>query len=290
MHRSPSAVRLASPVPPERLAVLGPGLVGSWLGAACGASHAIAGPSGRLRWNAASHDGVVRPWHPRRIRLEEVPADMPLLACSRVHATPWERLPQTALAAQNGLGQPRAVITCFLALDPGPDGVVAAVGPRARLVLAPPPAAFAGAIAAWRASGIAVEIVDDPRGAQWEKAILNATVGPLCLATGLSMAAVWADRQLRALALDATREGARVARGHGIAIASGLVDRASAFFAQVGAHLPSVVREPGELGAVIDRMLEHALTLGIATPALARIAARAHAACEPRAALFGGGT
>jgi hypothetical protein len=269
------------------LAVLGPGLVGSWLGAAAGATLAYVGPSRRVRALRAALPSGIRTWNPRLATFTGAhPEDVPLLVACRAHQAPWATLPASAVAAQNGLGQPRAVVTCFVALDLRDDGAVAAVGPRPRVALADPGPAWEDILGRWSEAGIRVSVLDDPRPAQWEKAILNATVGPLCLATGLGMGAVWAEPELRALTIAATREGAALAEAAGVALPGGVVDRASEFFGQVGAHQPSVVRDSGELPWVLGRLLDAARTRGVGVPALARIAGMAAA---PAAATAAGG-
>lgn len=290
----PPTHRAPEPDDAAQIAVLGPGLVGSYLGAAAGARIAYVGPSGTVRARLARLPAGDRPWQPREVRLGALSPAAPLLISTRVHQTPWGRLPADALAAQNGLGQPRPVITCFLALDLDADGAVAAVGPRPRLVLARPPRAWEPVLGAWRDAGLEVEVRDDAAAAQWEKAILNATVGPLCLATGLGMGEVWSDPALRRLTLDATAEGTAVAAAVGVAIPAGAVDRAATFFAAVGCHRPSVVRDPGELPHVLGRLLDEARTHGVPAPALERIAALAapaarHATAPATGAVAGRG-
>lgn len=264
MPEAPSSYALAFPM---TCTIVGPGLVGTYLGIAAGATrcqgrkgaapdllHADL-PNGRRSWNpvpAGHHAG-------------------PVLVSTRVDETPWDDLPADALAAQNGLGQPRAVVVCFMAVDRDGDRV-RHLGPTPRLVLADPGPAWAPTLAAWRNAGLTVEVVADVRPAQWEKAILNATVGPICLATGLGMAAVWADRDLRALVLRATAEGETLARAAGVSIADGLRRRAETFFAAVGGHRPSILDHPSELGAILDPLLATARRHGVATPNLLRIA------------------
>jgi ketopantoate reductase len=251
--------------------VFGPGLVGSFLGAAAGAPWTVTGPSGRIRAGRVRLAGEVRDWAPRLV--PAVVGDLPLLIASRVHRTPWPALPADALAAQNGLGQPRAVATCFFAVDLDDHGVLHATGPYPRVVVGPLPPAWTPVLAAWEGAGIVVERVADPRAAQWEKAVFNATVGPLCLATGLTMAAVWDDPAWRRLVLDATAEGAALGDAVGIACPAGMVQRAEAFFAQLGDHQPSVVRDPGELPWVLGALTATAGRTRREAPALRRIEA-----------------
>lgn len=214
----------------------------------------------------------VRSWQPTPITLAGALAQkLPILVATRAHQTPWDALTGSLLAAQNGLGQTVPVATCFFALDLV-DGTVAATGPKPRLVVARPDARWRHVLAAWADAGITVEICADARPAQWEKAILNATVGPLCLATGLGMGAVWADPGLRRLVLTATDEGLAIAAASGVVVAPGLAARAAEFFAAVGTHQPSVVRDPGELPWVLGHLLRQARRHGLTTPGLARIA------------------
>jgi 2-dehydropantoate 2-reductase len=214
-------------------------------------------------------------WTPQII--ETIPHDAPVLITCRVHQTNWHGLPTDALAAQNGVGQPRAVAVCFFAVDID-GGILHATGPRPRIVVGKLSSRWQPTLMAWRNAGIIVEEVKDVRSAQWEKVILNATVGPLCLSTGLTMAAVWQDPTLRQLTIDATTEGLRIAHSNGIACHDDLVDRASIFFAQLGDHHPSVVENAGELPWVIQPLLDAAQRQRLATPALDRIAALVAAA------------
>ena len=250
--------------------VFGPGLVGSFLGAAAGAPWVIVGPSGRPRATLVRLGDAVRRWQPAVVRTP--PDGLPLLVATRVHRTPWDTLPREVLAAQNGLGQPRPVATCMFAVDLDADGVLHATGPRPRVVVGPLTDAWSPVLRAWEAAGILVEQVADARGAQWEKAVLNATVGPLCLSTGRTMAAVWDDPALRRLTLDATAEGEGLGRAAGMPLAPGMVARATAFFAAVGDHHPSVVRDAGELPWVLGALLAAADHQQAAAPALRHIA------------------
>lgn len=196
-------------------------------------------------------------------------ATSPALVATRVHQTHWDHLPADSLAAQNGLGQPIPVVVCFMAIDRTAAGAITSVGVTPRLVVGPVSAGWRPVLTAWRAAGLQVEEVADVLPAQWEKAILNATVGPLCRATGLSMAAVWADVALRALVLTATAEGETIAQAQGVRLVPGVVERAAEFFARVGNHQPSAVRDPGELPSILGHLLRCAPG---PAPALAKIA------------------
>lgn len=252
--------------------VFGPGLVGCFLGAAAGAPWVIAGSSGRPRANLVRLGGErVVQWTPRV--LAKPTTELPLLVATRVHRTPWASLPAEVLAAQNGLGQPRPVATCMFAVDLDADGVLHATGPRPRVIVGPLSSVWYPVLGAWEAAGILVERVADPRGPQWEKAVLNATVGPLCLATGRTMAAVWDDPVLRQLTLDATAEGEVLGRAAGLLLTPGMVERATEFFAAVGDHHPSVMRDAGELPWVLGALLDAADRQQAAVPALRQIAA-----------------
>lgn len=250
--------------------IFGPGLVGSFLGAAANASTATSRQSHSIERLVELPTGLTR-WYPAPTSDPTCNMDVPLLVCTRIHHTPWHTLPANALAAQNGLGQPIPVIVCFLALDQAADGVIRCLG-IPRLVVPPPlgkAALWSTVFAAWRSAGLVVEEAIDGAPAQWEKTILNATVGPLCLATGLSMAEVWAAADLRRLVIAATTEGRRIARRHGVMIAPGIEERAADLFARIGTHRPSVMTDPGELPHVLGYLRHHA---DEAIPALDRIA------------------
>jgi 2-dehydropantoate 2-reductase len=250
--------------------IFGPGLVGCFLGAAAGAPWAVVKPGGRPRAAVVRFADGVRRWTPQVVASPR--PGLPLLVTTRVHQTPWSTLPAEVLAAQNGLGQPRPVATCVFAVDLDDDGVLHATGPAPRVIVGPLSDAWRPVLAAWEAAGITVERGADPRVAQWEKAVLNATVGPLCLATGRTMAAVWNDPHLRRLTIDATREGETLGRAAGLPIPDGMVARATAFFAAVGDHRPSVVRDPGELPWVLGALLGRADECRMPVPALRHIA------------------
>jgi ketopantoate reductase len=266
--------------------IFGPGLVGSYLGAAAGSPWVVPGPSGQVRATRVRLPSGVREWNPRLLTSarETLPSERPMLVASRVHQTPWNCLPLDALCAQNGLGQARAVAVCFFAVDRDDDGVLHATGPVPRVVVGRLGRRWEPVLAAWRAAGLQVDEVADVAPAQWEKTILNATVGPLCLATGLGMAGVWAEPQLRELAIAATGEGLAIAAATGIAIPEGAEQRAAAFFAAVGGHRPSVVRDAGELPAMLGHLLRSARAAQVPAPSLASIAARVDAARAPLAA------
>ncbi len=190
----------------------------------------------------------------------------------RCHHTPWHDLPQAPLlAAQNGLGQPCPVLVCFFGVDRRADGVIAATAVRPHVVIGQPTDPWLAVLEEWRAAGLQVDVVEDIRPMQWEKAILNATVGPLCLATGWSMRNVWQDADLRHLTLSATREGALAAAASGIALRPGLTDRASAFFDRIGDHQPSVLSDPGEIPWTLGHLVQAANEYHIPVPALHRI-------------------
>lgn len=247
--------------------IFGPGLVGSFLGAAAQAPIAITrqpSTAPAVRWVELPNGRVC--WQPQV--LSAIPA-LPVLVTTRFHQTPWHTLPKNSLAAQNGLGQPVPVAVCFLALDRAVDGVVRCLGSPRVVVAGHLTGTWGGVIDAWRAAGIHVEVVADSTPAQWEKVILNATVGPLCLATGLSMAEVWAEPGLRAMVLAATTEGERIALHRHVHLAPGVAGRAADFFARIGCHRPSVVVDPGELPHVLGYLRRHAHE---PTPALDRIA------------------
>ena len=249
--------------------VVGPGLVGSYLGIAAEAAAWRPGPSGRPRADRARlPDGRLRSWS-----ADGDGRGLPHLVCTRVPHTPWAQLPRLSLLAQNGMGQDRPCIACFMAVDRAADGTVGHVGPTPRLVVPPLAPAWRPVLSAWRACGIGVEEVADNRGARFEKLILNATVGPLCLATGLTMRAVWADAEWRTLVRGATAEGVAVARALAIPVATDLLARGDDFFARAGDHQPSVCTDPCELPWILGYLGARVHEAGLTCPAITRIAA-----------------
>lgn len=256
-----------------RWCVFGAGLLGSFLGAAGQAAWANRRRPGGISEIVQLPGGQVR-WSPADSAL--TPASTPTLLAMRCHHAPWHDLPQAPLlAAQNGLGQPCPVVVCFFGVDRRPDGTIAATAARPSLVIGRPADPWLAVLAAWRAAGLQVDVVDDLRPAQWEKAILNATVGPLCRATGLTMRMVWQDAALRALVLSATSEGILVAAASGITLTSGMMERTTAFFDRMGDHLPSVLADPGEIPWVLGRILQAASDYHVPVPALSQINAMA---------------
>lgn len=255
--------------------ILGPGLVGSYLGIAAQAGVCIPGPSGRITAHIAKLPRGEASWQPRLTQI----AEGPILAGTRCHTTIAARLGRDGLAAQNGLGQNYPVAVCFFALDIDASGAVYARGKIPRLVCTVPRPRWNPVIAAWRAAGIQVDTVSDIRPAQWEKAILNATLGPLCLATGRSLAEIWADPHWRQVTLAATREGIAIAHAEGIAVAANVLARASDFFDHIAGHRPSVLKNPGEIPFIIPPLLHAAQRHHVPTPALTLI----HSIVYPRA-------
>lgn len=252
-------------------AVLGAGLLGSYLGAAAEAPWAARRRGGAISEEVVLPDGPCR-WQPQDATLAG--PEIPRLIATRVHHGPWSQATPLALAAQNGIGQPVPVVVCFVAIDRDEAGrIVSTAAQPPRLVVGPVAAPWQAVFSAWRRHGVIVDEVADVRPAQWEKAILNATLGPLCLATGLPMAALWAHAQWRDMVLAACAEGEAVAAAAGIALAPDLPARAAGFFAAIINHRPSVLADPGELPWIFSPLLEAANAAGLAVPALARIEA-----------------
>jgi len=247
--------------------ILGPGLVGSYLGIAAQAVVCIPGPSGRPTAFVAKLPRGEAQWQPRLTHV----AVGPILAGTRCNTAIAARLGRDGLAAQNGLGQDYPVAVCFFALDLDARGAVFARGKVPRLVCTVPGPRWRPVIAAWRATGIHVDEVSDVRPAQWEKAILNATLGPLCLATGLSLAGVWADPHWRQVTLAATHEGLAIAQAEGIAVAPDLVTQAAIFFDHLAGHRPSVLKDAGEIPHIIPPLLRAARRHRLPAPALTLI-------------------
>ncbi|TVR42916.1 MAG: hypothetical protein EA402_10710 [Planctomycetota bacterium] len=259
-------------------AVFGAGLVGSYLGAAGGASHACRRRQGPLRERVCLADGV-REWAPQPFPQQT--GEMPVLVASRAHHTPWQHCQPHWLAAQNGLGQGLPVLVCFLAVDRDAEGrIVSSTGSPPRVVCGPVAASWQPIFQAWRGAGLVVETVADIRPAQWEKAILNATLGPLCLASGRSMPEVMADATARQLVLAGLAEGEAIAAANGIALAPDLQPRALAFFNAMGDHRPSVLNDPAELAWVLPPLLAAAQRQRLPAPALQEIFARASSLCQ----------
>ena len=250
--------------------VFGAGLVGSYLGALGGAQQA-------MRRHAAVINERIRAvghtisWHPES--LGHLPEDGPLLVATRCHQTPWKRVRPGWLAAQNGIGQTCPVMVCFCAIDRAADGSIFHCSQQQpRLVLAKHQPMWTAAIEHWRAHGILVEEVADVTPYQWEKAILNATLGPLCLATGKSMAKLWSENEMKSLVLEASAEGLHIAKSIGVIIPDGFIQRTISFFDQVGNHRPSIIADCGELSWLFNPLLEAADNHHLPCPALRRIA------------------
>lgn len=249
--------------------VLGAGYVGSFLGALGGAGLVLTRGPRRVEEQVLLPDGRQRTWRPQVGHQAGTPC---LIAC-RCHQSPWENLPAgPVLAAQNGLGQPVPVAVCFMAISRTSDGVLSSRGPEPRVVVSSLHSLWRPVVSAWREAGLVVEEVPDVTPHQWEKAILNATVGPLCLITSRTVAEVWSDPELRQLVMMATTEGAQIAAGEGVVIPAGIEARASHFFARMGTHQPSVLRGAGELPWIIGRLLAAAERQRLPVPALSTIA------------------
>ncbi len=247
--------------------VYGPGMVGSFLGALAGAERVVCGPSGRIRASTAQIQDRRYTWSPQSCVVPD-PNDL-LLICTRVHTSVPIAEEASSLFVHNGLHDKQMAALCFFAVDVCEERV-RLTGSQNRIVLPTLPEQWAPVIQAWQQAGLHVEQVANTQTAMWEKLILNATVGPLCLATGLSMSAVWESYQADVMA--ATAEGLRIAETHDVICDQHLLHRASTFFSDVGAHVPSVVRNHGEIDATLGALLRAAQHACCACPALERIA------------------
>jgi hypothetical protein len=278
----PSSLPRSAPASPTAATaagcVVGPGLVGSYLGALGGLEAVVCGPSGGLAARMVrSPNGGMALWRPRQVApsVRLVADRKPLLVATRSHQTPaWLRPATTALAAQNGLGDTLPVVVCYLAITRDRTGMLRHLGADGcppRVVVGPVDPVWQPVLAAWRRAGIDVEQTTDIASHRWQKAILNATVGPLCLVHGGDMARIWRDPALQSLVRSATAEGAALAAAQGYACASSLPSLAERFFAAVGPHRPSLLRDPGELDDLLPLILRRAAGLGIPCPHLQAI-------------------
>lgn len=150
------------------------------------------------------------------------------------------------------------------------DGHLRLLSPAPRLDLPRLDPVWAPVINRWRTAGLTVVQHNDLAPWRWGKAILNASLGPLCLATGQDMRSIWASPN-RSLVRSAVTEGAQIAQRSGVHLPASFARRAFRFFAGVGPHRPTCCAHPDEIETYLDPLLQTADRYAIAAPALRRI-------------------
>jgi len=140
-----------------------------------------------------------------------------------------------------------------------------------------------------RRAGMAVEVLDDPRGAIWGKLIFNAAVNPLPVLTGLRLSAVYAHPEAYALLRTLVEEGKAVAAARGITLLTDPMDVIDAHRAlgEGNTHWGSMKQDidrgrPTEIETLTGALLAEADRAGVDVPAL-RAVYRLVKAVEARA-------
>lgn len=105
----------------------------------------------------------------------------------------------------------------------------------------------------------------------WEKAILNASLSPVCALTGKTMQEVMDYSTGRELVTAIIKEGIQVAAAAGIVFPAGFVSHCLHYLDQGGNHRPSMLvdldlQRPTEINQLNGKLVEYGLLYGIETP------------------------
>lgn len=293
-----------------RVAVVGAGALGTWLGAAmarAGEDVVLLGRrevsrdtvvvEGEYAYEApvrlTSDPGelagaelafLVTKAHDQAAAAAAIPPDIPVVVVQ--NGIPWWYFhpePRRVQAADDVLDAARAIgCVAYIGAVLREPGVVA-VRPEAGLVLGEPArgtserlARVAGLL---ERAGFPVRVEDDLRVEIWTKLMGNASFNAICLLTGRGLASVAQHPGTRELAAAVMREIVAVAGAYGVAPTLSIEERL-AITARLGDHKPSTLQDheagrPLELAAILHAPLELASAAGVDTPNLRALTALA---------------
>jgi 2-dehydropantoate 2-reductase len=129
--------------------------------------------------------------------------------------------------------------------------------------------------AALQAAGYEAPVVARIRDEVWTKLVSNMAVASLCCLSGSTMQQLGASPGLKAACLSILREGAAIARAHGVAVgakAEQMLER------PMSPHKPSLLqdleaRRPMEVAAILAAPLDFARAAGVPAPIFETVAA-----------------
>jgi 2-dehydropantoate 2-reductase len=121
------------------------------------------------------------------------------------------------------------------------------------------------------AAGLETRVPKDLRHYIWEKAILNASLSPVCAVTGKTMKAVMEIPEGRSLVEGIIQEALQVADAEGINFPAHFVRHCLHYLDQGGDHRPSMLvdldtKHPTEINVLNGKLVEYGRRHGIPTP------------------------
>jgi 2-dehydropantoate 2-reductase len=120
-------------------------------------------------------------------------------------------------------------------------------------------------------AGLETQFTTDIKRYEWEKAILNAALNPVCALTRKPMKDMMDLAPTELLAEELLREGVSVARAAGIALDDGFVEFGIQYLKQAGYHRTSMHQDilrrvPTEIDWISSKIVEWGCTCGVKTP------------------------
>jgi 2-dehydropantoate 2-reductase len=120
-------------------------------------------------------------------------------------------------------------------------------------------------------AGLETQFTTDIKRYEWEKAVLNATLNPVCALTRKRMKDMMDFAPTESLAEDLLREAIEVAEAAGVTFDEGFFEKGIQHLKTVGYHKPSMLQDI-ELGAMTEidwingKIVEHAHAHGLKVP------------------------
>jgi 2-dehydropantoate 2-reductase len=120
-------------------------------------------------------------------------------------------------------------------------------------------------------SGLDTAFTTDIKKYEWEKAILNSSLNPVCALTGKSVKAMMDFELTRSLARALLQEGVRVAEAAGIAFDEGFIEHGIRYLEGVGYHRTSMHQDilrnvPTEIDWISCKIVEWGRKCNVETP------------------------
>lgn len=121
------------------------------------------------------------------------------------------------------------------------------------------------------AADLETAFTDDIKRQEWEKAILNAALSPVCALTRRTMKQMMDCADTRELAKEVLREGTEVAKANGIHMKSGFIEFGVNYLDKAGHHKTSMHVDlengnPTEIDFINGKIVEHGKAKGVSTP------------------------
>jgi 2-dehydropantoate 2-reductase len=120
-------------------------------------------------------------------------------------------------------------------------------------------------------AGIKTKCTDDVKKPEWDKALLNSCLAPVCAVTGLTMKDVMDSAHLREIVENLLDEGIKVAERVGIEFSEDFHESSMSYLSKGGHHKPSMLTdlEKGsetEIGYFNGKIVEYGEKYGVQVP------------------------